>query len=150
MDIEEFTACANTIEHMRLTENDKEKMLIRLLDLDRFIKAYTPSITIVDKVSHPLVIALEGNQRIGIAFIDVHFNCNSPHLQVRPGYHDDLKQSITAQVLDELWVVMVSEKKLAAAQFPELINKIHPDMRLLQNLKQLFLLDFHNCLLHPL
>lgn len=150
MDIEEFTACANTIERMHLTENNKEKRVIRLLDLDCFIKAYTRSITILDKVSHPLVIALEGNQRIGIGFIDVRLTCNSLHLQVRPGHHDDLKKYIAAQSLDELWVVMVSEKKVPTAQIPELVNKVQPDMRLLQNFKQLFLLDFHNCFLHPL
>ncbi|KGO95069.1 hypothetical protein Q766_02900 [Flavobacterium subsaxonicum WB 4.1-42 = DSM 21790] len=131
---------------MHITENDKEERVIRLLDLDRFIKAYSPSITIVDKISYPLVIAAEGNKRIGICFTDVRLNPNAPHWHVSEGHHDSLRQSLTNKLPEELWLVMVCEK----AVDPELLKALDLAGSPLKSFNQVFLLDFHNCAVHKL
>ena len=147
MDLSDFMACADEIETMPLPAIDKERRVIRLLDLDRFLKAYTDPLIVKDQLNLPAVIALAGRQHVGIFFMDVSLKSKAGFRIATPDHCKKPKMALTEKLPDELWLVLVSEIALPGVFYPEMLCRSGTTIPN-QSFKRVFLLDFHNTILY--
>ena len=104
--MENLCKLVEKLKNKNISEDEKEKKLIQIVDLVRFIEYYKSSIKIEDCFSYDINIVLDNDSLKGILFCDV----NKFHNIFSSNYN--LTHFKTKLELDELWFVFVLEHDL--------------------------------------
>ncbi|WP_292009150.1 hypothetical protein [Chryseobacterium sp.] len=103
MNLEEFVKLDEELDLLCLPESEKEKKLIQVIDLFKFVECLSSSIEIINYADDDINIIKNKGLKAGIIFCDnlhfIHFNCNYQKIQFFKNKYQ----------LDEIWFVYVLE-----------------------------------------
>lgn len=106
MDLAAFQNWVKQIENSEWKDKMKERKIIRIVDLGRFIDAYNPSLEILDCSSYQICIVNDNGTKTGILFWDLK-DMNRIHKS-----YTRFSAYYKCQTgIEKLWLVFVDERQ---------------------------------------